>query len=68
MIQQEKGNKIKRWKRGNEMIRNSNPKRWMDKQIGEITDLTELEEKADLINCWRRNRNKTRNKGESRGI
>jgi exonuclease III len=45
-IDQEEGRKIKRWKRGMKMLRESNTVRWMGKQVGEITDLVEVEEKA----------------------
>jgi hypothetical protein len=45
-IAQEQGRKIKRWKRGIQMLRESNTVRWMEKQVGEITELAELEEKA----------------------
>ena len=46
-IQVERGNRVKRWKRGENMIRESNPRRWMGKSMEEITELKELEEKAD---------------------
>ena len=46
-IQIEKGNKIKRWKRGEKMIRESNPMKWMGKRMGEEMDLREMEEKAE---------------------
>ena len=46
IVQNERGNKVKRWKKGEEMIRRSNPKRWMGKSMGEIMELKEIEEKA----------------------
>jgi hypothetical protein len=45
-IAQEEGQTIKRWKRGMKMLRASNTMRWMGKQVGEITALAEVEEKA----------------------
>ena len=45
-IQVERGKAIKRLKRGEQMIRESNPKRWMGKSINEIEDMNELHEKA----------------------
>lgn len=47
-IQEERGNKIKRWKRGSELIRNSNPRKWLGQVIEEIIDIRELEIKAAL--------------------
>ena len=45
-IAQEEGRKIKRWKRGMKMLRESNTPKWLKKQVGEITALAEVEEKA----------------------
>ena len=45
-LQEEKGNKIKRWKRGTELIRKSNPRKWLGQGIEEVIDLRELENKA----------------------
>ena len=42
-----RGNTIKRWKKGVEMSRKSNTNRWMRKQVGEITLLTEVQAKAE---------------------
>ena len=49
MIQTEKGKTIKRWRRGNEMLRKSNTMRWMGKRIEEITDLEEIEIKGEAF-------------------
>jgi hypothetical protein len=46
IIEQKEGRTIKRWKRGMKMLRKSNTMRWMGRQVGEITRLTEVEEKA----------------------
>ena len=43
---EEKGNKIKRWRRGTEVIRKSNPRKWLGQGIEEVIDLQELEKKA----------------------
>jgi hypothetical protein len=45
-IAQEAGRKIKRWKRGIKMLRESNTPKWMQKKVSEITSLAEVEEKA----------------------
>ena len=45
IIEQEEGKKIKKWRRGVRMLRESNTMRWMEKQVGEITELAEVEEK-----------------------
>ena len=45
-LQEEKGNKIKIWRRGRELIRKSNPRKWLGQGIEEVIDLRELEKKA----------------------
>ena len=45
-LQEEKGNKIKRWRRRTEIIRKSNPRKWLGQGIEEVIDPEELEEKA----------------------
>ena len=37
--QEEKGNKIKRWRRGTELIRKYNPRKWLGQGIEEVIDL-----------------------------
>ena len=41
-----KGNKIKKLRRGIELIRKSNPRKWLGQGIQEVIDLLELEKKA----------------------
>ena len=38
-LQEEKGNKIKRWRRGTELIRKPNPRKWLGQGIEEVIDL-----------------------------
>ena len=45
-IQEEKGCRIKRWRRGMELIRQSNPNKWLGQTLEEEIDLQELEKKA----------------------
>ena len=47
-IDQEKGRRIKRWKRGMKLLRESNTVRWLDIPVGEIEDLAVVEEKAEV--------------------
>ena len=42
-LQEEKGNNIKRWRRGTELIRKYNPRKWIGQGIEEVIDLQELE-------------------------
>ena len=37
--QEEKGKKIKRWRRGTELIRKYNPRKWIGQGIEELIDL-----------------------------
>ena len=46
-IQLEKGNKIKRWKRGMSLLRSSRYQKGMVKEMNEETDIAELEKKAE---------------------
>ena len=45
-LQEEKGNKIKKWRRGTELIRKSNPRKWIGQGIQGVIDLLELEKKS----------------------
>ena len=38
-LQEEKCNKIKRWRRDTELIRKSNPRKWLGQGIEEVIDL-----------------------------
>ena len=41
-LHEEKGNKIKRWRRGTELTRKPNPRKWIGQGIEEVIDLQEL--------------------------
>ena len=43
-----KGKRIKRWMRGNNLIKNSNPKKWLGQQLNKPIELRELEEKVNI--------------------
>ena len=36
---EEKGNNIKKWRIGTELIRKSNPRKWLGQEIEEVIDL-----------------------------
>ena len=42
-IQEEKGKRIKRWRRGNNLIWDSNPKKWLGQELSEPIELKHLE-------------------------
>ena len=44
-IQEEKGKKIKRWRRGNDLLREVNTKKWLGQNIADPIDIHTLEEK-----------------------
>ena len=43
----EKNNRIKRWKRGMQMLTQSNVEKWMNKKIEDIDDIDEMDKKAN---------------------
>ena len=45
-IQEAKGKKIKRVKRGSELMRESNPSSWLGQKLGQIKNVKQIEEKA----------------------
>ena len=46
-IQKEKGKSIKRWERGNRMIREANGEAWLGKRMGEV-EVEELHQRAGM--------------------
>ena len=45
-LQEKKCNNIKIWRRGTELVRKSNPHKWLGKGIQEVIELRELEKKV----------------------